>query len=493
MDIKKPVSILIIIGIIAGLGIVTWKYLFTPGKEEVSAHNKERKVLYYRHPMNPAVTSPTPQKDEMGMDYIPVYEEEARPAKKERKIKFYRHPMNPSVTSPTPQKDEMGMDYIPVYEEEAMEEEVPGTVRISPGKIQKIGVKSEVVKRRSLKRVIRTVGRVDPDERKVYNINAKVGGWVEKLYVNRTDQMVDHHEPLLELYSPELVSAQEEYLLAFEAAEKVKESPYPEVKRSAESLLQAARQRLKYWDISEDQIKRLEQEKKITRTMIIRAPAHGSVTEKMIVEGSKIEPGETLFKIIDHSVVWIYGELYEYELPFVKVGQKARITPSYAPGEVYTGTVEHIYTHLGSIRYTPEEGVEVRTAKVRFGLPNPQHKLKLGMYVNVELAVDVASNAVAAPDSAVIDTGVRQVVIIDKGDGRFEPRNVKVGAKAEGYYEIIDGVNAGEAVVTSANFLVDSESNLRAALAGMGAPQHGDMKKEEAKQTKQEKVMEHSH
>jgi multidrug efflux pump subunit AcrA (membrane-fusion protein) len=263
------------------------------------------------------------------MDPISKKDKDIQKAEKEeRKILFYRHPMNPAVTSPTPQKDEMGMDYTPVYEEAAAKEEVPGTVRISHEKIQKIGVKSEVVKRRSLKRVIRTVGRVDPDERKVYNINAKIAGWVEKLYVNRTDQMVDYNEPLLELYSPELVSAQEEYLLAYRAKEKVEESPYPEVMRGAETLYDAARQRLKYWDISDDQIRRLEDEGKITRTMTIRSPAQGSVTEKMIVEGSKIEPGETLFKIIDHSAVWVYGELYEYEIPFVKVDQKAKITPS---------------------------------------------------------------------------------------------------------------------------------------------------------------------
>jgi len=387
--------------------------------------------------------------------------------KGERKILFYRHPMNPGVTSPTPQKDEMGMDYIPVYEEAAAKEEVPGAVRISLEKIQRIGVRSEVVKRRSLKRVIRTVGRVDPDERKVYNINAKIAGWVEKLYVNRTDQMVDYNEPLLELYSPELLSAQEEYLLAYRAKEKVGESPYPEVITSAETLYDAARQRLKYWDISEDQIRRLEEEGKITRTMIIRSPTQGSVTEKMIVEGSRIEPGETLFKIIDHSEVWVYGEIYEYEIPFVKVDQKAKITPSYAPGEVYISTVEHIYTHLGSIRYSPGEAVEVRTAKVRFGLPNPQHKLKLGMYVDVDIEVDVAKNAIAVPDSAVIYTGVRQVVIVDKGDGRFEPRNVKVGGQGDGYYHIISGVDVGDKVVTSANFLIDSEASFSAALQGM--------------------------
>ncbi len=397
------------------------------------------------------------------------------PVIKEKKILFYRNPMNPSATSPTPMKDDMGMDYVPVYEgenEAATGEEAPGTVRISTEKIQKTGVRSETVKRRTLRRVIRTVGRVDPDETKVFTINAKVGGWVERLYVNRTDQMVEHHEPLLELYSPELVSAQEEYLLALKEREKVKGSPYQEVKSSSESILNAARQRLKYWDISDDQIKRLEEEGKITRTMTIRAPAHGGVTEKMVVEGQRIEAGESLFKIIDHTSVWVYGELYEYELPFVRIGQMAKITPSYSPVDVYMAAVEHIYTHLGAITYTPEGSAEIRTAKIRFELRNPVHKLKLGMYVNVELEVETASNAVAVPDSALIDTGVRQVVIVDKGAGRFEPRDVKVGAKGEGYYEILKGVTAGEVVVTSANFLIDSESNLKTALGGMGVHNH---------------------
>lgn len=488
---------LILAGIVIWLGVLNKEYIisllqFKTGERSQEAEKTERKVLFYRHPMNPAVTSPAPKKDEMGMDYIPVYEE-AAPAKEEKKALFYRHPMNPSMTSPTPQKDEMGMDYIPVYEEEGKTEEVPGTVRISPEKIQKIGVKSAVITRRSLRRVIRTVGRIAPDERKVFSISAKVGGWVEKLYVNRTDQMVSHDEPLLELYSPELVSAQEEYLLAFRAVEKVKDSPYPEIRENAESLLAATRMRLKYWDISEDQIKSLVKDGKITRTMTIRAPEHGSVTEKMVVEGARIEAGEPLFKIIDHSVVWIYGELYEYELPFVKEGQTAKISPSYSPGEIYMKTIQHVYTHLGPISYTPEGAVEVRTAKIRFELPNPEHKLKLGMFVNVELEVEVAKGAIAVPDSALIDTGVRQMVIMDKGEGRFEPRNVKIGAKAEGYYEILEGVKEGETVVTSANFLVDSESSIKAALAGMVGHPQGENAKGDSGSQKKEKTVEHSH
>lgn len=387
--------------------------------------------------------------------------------KKERKILYYRSPMDPSATSPSPMKDNMGMDYAPVYADEAAAEKTaPGMVRISPEKIQKIGVKSEEVTRRDLRRVIRTVGRVEPVENNVFIINAKVSGWVEKLYVNRTDQMVSPGEKLLELYSPDLVSAQEEYLLAWNALGGVKDSPYPEVRKGAASLVEAARLRLKFWDISDDQIERLK-ETSPTRTMTIRAPAMGSVTDKMVALGQKIEAGETLFKIIDHSTVWVYGEVYEYELPYIKTGDAVTVRLPYSSGAEYAARIEHIYTHLGSIRYEPGSSTEVRTAKVRLTLPNSDHNLKLGMYLDVDIPVQTAVNALSAPESAVIDSGTRQVVIIDRRDGTFEAREIQAGAKADGYYEIKSGIRPGEWVVTSANFLIDSESSLKAAIGGM--------------------------
>ncbi len=402
--------------------------------------------------------------------------EKVAESKAERKVLYYRNPMDPSVTSPVPMKDQMGMDYVPVYEDEAPVPDKPGVIRIAPERIQRIGVKSEPVEKRDLEHVIRTVGRVEPVEDRVNVITAKVSGWIERLYVNRTDHMVSPGEKLLELYSPELVSAQQEYLLALEGAKKVQASPYPEAREGAESLLRAARQRLKYWDISEDQIRALEARGEPSRTLAIRSPAIGSVTEKMVVEGQKIEAGEPLFRIIDHSRVWVYGEIYEYEMPYIKKGQTARLTPAYSPGESYTGKIEHIYSHLGSIRYTPEEGTEVRTAKVRVALPNADHRLKLGMYLNVEISVPVARNAPAVPDSAVIDTGERQLVIVDRRDGTFEPREVTLGARGQGMYEIKAGVDEGDWVVTSANFLVDSESNLKAAVSAIS----GNGKKTEA-------------
>ncbi|MBI5235502.1 MAG: efflux RND transporter periplasmic adaptor subunit [Deltaproteobacteria bacterium] len=386
-----------------------------------------------------------------------------------KKILYYRNSMDGSITSPVPMKDPMGMDYIPVYAEAANAPDAPGIIRMSAMKIQKAGVKSEQAARMPLKRLIRTVGRVEPVEGRVFIINAKVSGWVEKLHVNKTDSMVSQGEPLLELYSPELVSAQEEYLLAHRGAQRVKDSPYEDARQGAGRLLEAARKRLGYWDISEDQIKGLVESNQVKRTMTIRAPSAGSVTDKMVIEGKRIEAGEPLFKIIDHSVVWVYGEVYEYELPHIKTGQNARLTPSYSLTDVYTGRIEHIYSHLGGIRYAPEEGTEARTAKVRFELPNPAHRLKLGMYLNVEINVDIAQNAIVVPDAAVIDTGIRQVVIIDRRDGTFEPRVVKIGAKADEYREILSGIKPGEWVVSAAAFLIDSESNLNAALGALTA------------------------
>jgi len=465
--------VLLALGVLIG-GLSVWYLQSGPAAE--AQHNEERKILYYRNPMNPEVTSPAPMKDSMGMDYVPVYADEGKP-QGERKVLFYRNPMNPEVTSPVPMKDPMGMDYIPVYEDET--QQAPGTVRISPEKIQMIGVRSEQVAARRLDRVIRTVGRVDPVENRSFVITTKVPGWIELLYVDRTDQMVTKGQKLVELYSPDLITAQEEYLLALKGLNDLEASPYPEVRKGAESLLDAARQRLRYWDISEDQIDLLRKTGKVRRTMTISAPATGSVTEKMIVEGQKIEPGEPLFKIIDHSIVWVYGEVYEYEMPYIKVGQTAKLSPAYSPDEAYTGKIEHIYSHLGSIRYLPDSATEVRTAKVRFVLPNRGHKLKFGMYLNIELAVNIARSAVAVPDSAVLDSGQKQIVIVDRRDGTFEPREVVFGGKADGYYQITKGIKKGEWVVTSANFLLDSESNLKAAVGAMSNHQYGGAVKQD--------------
>jgi Cu(I)/Ag(I) efflux system membrane fusion protein len=357
--------------------------------------------------------------------------------------------------------DEMkGLTMESLQKEGKMEEVTPGTVQISPERQQLIGVKIGTVEIKPLEKVIRTVGRVDYDEKRLTTISPKIGGWIEDLFVDFTGRFVQQGEPLFTLYSPELVSTQEEYLLALRAKKELVKSPFPEVAGSGNSLAESARRRLKLWDITEEQIKALEESGQPRKTLTLYSPFSGIVLEKVAYKGMNVMPGMALFKLADLSIVWLYADIYEYELPFIRLGQQAAIQLSYLPGELFTGKVIYIYPSLNP---------ETRTAKVRFEIPNPHGKLKPEMYANVEIKVHLGRK-LAVPEGAIIDTGIRQLAIIDKGSGYFEPREVKVGAKVDNYYEVIRGLKAGERVVTSANFLIDSESKLKEAVGGMAMP-----------------------
>ncbi len=350
-----------------------------------------------------------------------------------------------------------GMTMESIQKEGKMEEMAPGTVQISPERQQLIGVKFGTVEMRPLEKIIRTVGRVDYDEKKVVTVSLKIGGWIEDLYVDFTGKYVKKGDPLLTLYSPELVSTQEEYLLALQAKKSLTKSPFPEVAGSGDSLAESARRRLKLWDITDEEIRNLEETGQSKKTLTLYAPFSGFVLEKSAYKGMSVMPGTALYKLADLSVVWLYADIYEYELPFIRLGQEASIQLSYIPGETFTGKAVYIYPALNS---------ETRTAKVRFEFQNPRERLKPEMYANVEIKI-LLGKKLAIPNGAVIDTGVRQLAIIDKGNGYFEPREVKVTRGTDDYYEVISGLKAGERVVTSANFLVDSESNLKAAVGGM--------------------------
>ncbi len=352
-----------------------------------------------------------------------------------------------------------GLTLESIQKEGKMKEVTPGTVQITPERQQLIGVKFGIVEMRPLEKVIRTVGRVDYDERKVVTVSPKIGGWIEDLYVDFTGRFVKKGEPLLTIYSPELVSTQEEYLIALRARKDLIKSPFPEVAESGNSLAESAKRRLKLWDISDDQIKAIEESGQAQKTLTLYSPFTGFVLEKMAYKGMNVMPGMALFKIADLSVVWLYADIYEYELPFIRVGQQAAIQLSYLQGETFTGKAIYIYPSLDP---------NTRTAKVRFEFPNPHGKLKPEMYANVEIKVHLGRRLVV-PEGAIIDTGLRQMAIVDKGNGYFEPREVMVGAKVDDYYEIIKGLKAGERVVTSANFLIDSESKFKEAV---GAPGH---------------------
>jgi Cu(I)/Ag(I) efflux system membrane fusion protein len=354
--------------------------------------------------------------------------------------------------------DMEGLTMESVKKEGKMVELTPGTVNISPERQQLIGVKIGTVERRHLEKVIRTTGRVDYDEKRLVTISPKIGGWVEDLFVDFTGAYVKKGQPLLTIYSPELVSTQEEYLVALKAKEGFMKSPFPEVASSGNTLAESARRRLKLWDISDDQIKALEQSGQPRKTLTLYSPYEGFLLERMVYKGMNVMPGTALFKLADLSVVWIYADIYEYELPLIRLGQVASVKLAYLPAETFTGKVIYIYPSLDP---------KTRTAKVRLEFPNPKGRLKPEMYADVNLKIDLGEK-LAVPEEAIIDTGIRQVAFIDKGSGYFEPREVKLGVKVDQYYEVIEGLKPGERVVTSANFLIDSESSFKEAVGGMG-------------------------
>ena len=336
--------------------------------------------------------------------------------------------------------------------EEKASEEAPA-VEITSEKQQLIGVKIDTVSVRPLRKVIRTVGRIEYDERSLRTVNTKVEGWIEKLYIDYTGRYVRQGEPMAELYSPELLATQEEYLniLKWRKERGNDAATGSMLSRDTEALVEAAKKRLQRFDISEAQIRELEQTGKARRTLTIYSPANGYVVQKMALQGMRVMPGEKLFDVADLSTVWVIADVYEYELSSIRVGETASISMSYIPGKEFQSKIDYVYPTISG---------ETRTARVRFSIPNPDGRLKPQMYSTVEIKINLGSK-LAVPDNAVIDTGTRQIVYVDKGDGYFEPREVMLGLRAEGYREVLMGLKAGEKVAASAAFLVDSEAQLK--------------------------------
>ncbi len=348
-----------------------------------------------------------------------------------------------------------------------MSEIAADAVFVSPERQQISGIRFGRVRVQNMEKVVQTVGKLEFDEKKIAAVSPKIGGWVEDLYVDYTGKMVRKGQPLLSIYSPDLVSAQEEFLLALKIKKIYTAQPSAEWSTQGESLLQSARKRLLLWDITLKQIENLEVTGEVKRSLVLHSPVDGFVMEKMVFKGMGVMPGTSLYKIGDLSSIWVVADIYEYELPFVQIGQKASITMAYYPGESFEGTATYIY---------PSVDPKTRTAKMRFDLPNPEFKLKPEMWANVELKIPLGRKLVV-PEEAVMDSGTMQMVFVDRGQGHFESRHVQVGAKVQGYYEVLSGLREGEKVVTSANFLIDSESQLKAATGAMGGHQHGSMEK----------------
>jgi membrane fusion protein, copper/silver efflux system len=336
-------------------------------------------------------------------------------------------------------------------------------VKISLDKVQLLGVRTAPVERRELRRTVDAVGTIQANERLLYKVAPRFEGWIEKLYVNTTGQAVVHGQPLMDVYSPDLVSAQEEYLIARRGVKDLKDA-VPEAQAMMQRLADAALRRLRNWEISEQELQVLQEEGKPRRLLTYRSEANGIVLQKSGVQGMRFMPGEVLFEIADLSSVWMLADIFEQDLGLVRIGQAVKLQIVAYPDKAFSGRIAFIY---------PTMELDTRTARVRIELPNPGGLLKPAMYGNVELAAgQIGGKKLAIPDSAVLDSGARQAVLVRRGEGLFEPRTVKLGMRAEGYIEVRDGLQAGEEVVVRANFLIDAESNLKAALETFGG--HGD-------------------
>ena len=383
---------------------------------------------------------------------------------KERKPLYYRNPMGLADTSPTPKKDPMGMDYIPVYEGEPPSSPAAANqIVIDVEKVQKLGVRTEAARLRVLDKIVRASGRIEPDERRLYTIAPKFEGYVERLHVNATGQAVGKGQVLFEVYSPELVSAQREYAIAAHGVQALGLAG-SEAQNGMRQLAESSLMRLRNWDISEAQLKTLTTSGQAQRTLSFRSPVAGIVTEKKALQGMRFMPGEALYQVADLSAVWAIADVFEQDIGLVKLGAKAKVSINAYPGASFDGAISYVYPTLKA---------ETRTIPVRVELSNPGLRLKPGMFAQVELAVQDKGAVVTVPLSAVIDSGLRQIVLVQAMEGRFEPRPVKLGARSDNYVEILAGVADGETVVVAANFLIDAESNLKAAIGGLGHAAHG--------------------
>lgn len=400
----------------------------------------------------------------------------------ERKIKYWKSSMDPTYVSDQPGQDQMGMDLVPVYEDQIQE----GAISIDPVTVQNMGLRTALVQKQKLTRTIRTVGHIDYNEELLYTLNTKISGWIEKLYVDKTGEPVKKGQPLLEIYAPELVSTQQEYLTALKNFQQLKDSPFPEAQRGAADLLETSKRRLLNWDISEAQIDQLEKKGEVKKTLVLYSPADGVVTEKNVTDGAFVEAGSDLFKIGGLSTVWVLAHIYEYELPYIKLGQTAFIESPYFPGEKLQGRVTFTYPYLNEM---------TRDVKVRIEVPNPGLKLKPEMYANVTIASELSGKRVVIPEEAVIRSGKRQIVFLDMGEGKFIPREVVTGVSGENHVmEIKQGLMPGEKVVVSAQFMLDSESKTQEAIKKMiQMKKESPVTKEKADPQPEEKEMEQGH
>lgn len=414
---SRTASVLMASGLalVAGLGVGYWIAGFESELPRAGQHQEVRKPLYYRNPMNPEITSPVPAKDHMGMDYVPVYadEESADPA---------------------------------------------GTVRIDPVTEQNIGVRTVIAERRNLAREIHTVGRIDYDERRITRLHPKTQGWIETLRVGTTGEAIERDEILLSIYSPQLVSSQQEYLLALRNLDALSASPFEDVRRGAVSLVNTSLERLRLLDVPEHQIEELKTTREVKKQLHIHSPTKGIVINVGAREGQFVTPQTELYMIADLSSVWVFVDLFEEEMPWVHVGDEAEMKISAVPGTAFIGKLTYIYPYAES---------KTRTIKARLEFQNPALQLKPDMFADITIDASPREATIVVPTEAIIRSGLRERVFVVRSAGKFEPREVEIGLSSGVATEILSGIAAGDEVVVSAQFLIDSESKLREAAAKM--------------------------
>ncbi|KAF0188675.1 MAG: cobalt-zinc-cadmium resistance protein [Desulfobulbaceae bacterium] len=451
--------ILVIIGLALALG---GGYLLGISPHEhgdtVPGTGKDAPKVQYTCSMHPFIIRDAPGSCPIcGMSLTPV-KVDKKSVTSGSEVQKWRSPMDPTYVRDAPGKDAMGHDLVPVTESGDTSE----GIRIDPQTIQNMGVRTEKVVKRKLQRTVRTVGLISVAEDQQFSVNSKIDGWVERLYINQQGQPIKKGQPLLEIYSPDLVAAQQEYLLALENRRRLAASPHPEIAAGADRLLEASRTRLQYWDISPEQIRTLERSGQARKTLTLASEHAGIVTSKKVLSGARIMAGEELLQIADLSKVWIIADIYEYEIPWVKAGQSVRVELPLAGGKVIDGTIAYLYPYLES---------ETRTIKARIELANPGLELKPSMYANVSIGTGAVEASLAIPMTALLNSGKGQTVFVSLGEGRFAPRSVKSGVRDDdGFIQILSGLNEGEEVVVSAQFMLDSESRLREALDKMSSP-----------------------
>jgi len=424
------------------------------------AASGDRKVLFWYDAMNPQRHYDKPGKATDGMNLVPKYADDAptpaiAPAKpSERPILYWYDPMHPQYKAAKPGiAPDCGMALVPKY----ADEQSGGAVVIPADKQKLIGVRTATVARESLTRDVHTTGQITADETRIARIHVKVSGFIDQVYVAYIGQLVNKGEPLFTFYSPDLVSTQEEYLIAKRGEKTLGSSQFAEVVQGSQSLLRSARQRLKLWDISDEQIAKLDSSGQVSRTLTFYSPITGFVTDRKAFPNTSANPDTELYTLADLSTIWVSADVFEYEVPFVKIGQSAEVRLSYYPGKTWKGHISYIYPTLDP---------STRTVKVRIELPNPDFQLKPQMFADVRLQVNYGKSIVI-PQEAVLDSGIEQTVFVVRDGNSFEPRKIATGAKLDGKVVVISGLKPGETIVTSGNFLIDSESRLKTSTGAM--------------------------